>query len=103
MAFYFFKKRWFAACLLSFLLQKFAKVAIIVSRLFQKTASKPQQIDISLKFIDTSLRSVWQILVILSFHRKRKISYICHFEQSALEQSKIHIESVSVVRYSYFV
>ena len=27
----------------------------------------------------------------------------CHFEQSALAQSKIHIESVSVVRYLYFV
>ena len=39
----FFKKRWFVACLLSFLLQKFAKVAIIVSRLFQKTANKPRQ------------------------------------------------------------
>ncbi len=27
----------------------------------------------------------------------------CHFERSALAQSKIHIESVSVVRYLYFV
>ena len=65
---------------------------------FCKKAKNPQKLKAHLLFLDTSLScesSVWQ------FDKYDK--GFCHFERSALAQSKIHIESVSVVRYLYFV
>ena len=123
MAFYFFKKRWFVACL--FLLQKFAKFAIIASCLFQKTACKPQQTFKTLALIYGYFAkgSVWQKALTLSFWafcKKAKNPHFkfmdtslscessvwqgfCHFERSALAQSEKSTEIKSALTiFGYF-